>query len=282
MASPLRMLGFHRLTVRDLFPNGRCRNSLHLSDARIKAEIASYGIASIFSCGAKIACFARPALPAQEKRRPMNKSRISQLKSLMTVVSMALAAAVLLAPADASAVPYIIKLTQQGNNVVALGSGSFDLAGLTNDGSTTNGPIGMQPDISAIGTGATPATLDAYSGTITGPASFGSGGGALASSGNGDFVEIFADSSPGLSFWVPSGYVSGNALSSSATWDNATFASLGVTPGTYVWTWGTAVGQSFTLDVVKPAGVPEPAALGMFGFGTLLIGALVGLRRHVA
>ena len=71
-------------------------------------------------------------------------------------------------------------------------------------------------------------------------------------------------------------------MSSSATWDNATFASLGVTPGTYVWTWGTAVGQSFTLDVVKPAGVPEPAALGMFGFGTLLIGALVGLRRHVA
>jgi len=28
--------------------------------------------------------------------------------------------------------------------------------------------------------------------------------------------------------------------------------------------------------------VPEPAALGMFGFGVLLIGAFVGLRQPVA
>lgn len=211
----------------------------------------------------------------------MNRFLTSQLKPLVTLGSITLAAAVLLAPADASAIPYVIKLTQQGNNVVALGSGSFDLAGLTNEGPTTNGPIGMQPDIAAIGTGATPATLDAYSGTISGPASFGSGGGSLASSGSGDFVEIFADSSPGISFWVPSGYVSENALSSSATWDNATFASLGVTPGTYIWTWGTGADQRFTLDVVNATAVPEPAALGMFGFGVLLAGAFVGLRRRI-
>lgn len=29
------------------------------------------------------------------------------------------------------------------------------------------------------------------------------------------------------------------------------------------------------------AGVPEPAALGMFGFGVLLAGAFVGLRRRI-
>ena len=212
----------------------------------------------------------------------MNKFLTSQLKPLVTLAPIAFAAAVLLAPADASAVPYVVKLAQQGNNVVAVGSGSFDLAGLTNEGPTTNGPIGMQPDIAAIATGAIPATIDGYSGTITGPASFGSGGGTIASSGSGDFVEIFADSSPGIFFWVPSGYVSENALSSSATWDNATFASLGVTPGTYIWTWGTGADQSFTLDVVKPIGVPEPAALGMFGFGVLLIGAFIGLRRRIA
>jgi putative SOS response-associated peptidase YedK len=44
-----------------------------------------------------------------------------------------------------------------------------------------------------------------------------------------------------------SGYASDDALGTSTdTWDNATFASLGVTPGTYVWTWGTDADQSFT------------------------------------
>src|SRR5690348_249636 len=161
----------------------------------------------------------------------MNKLLASHLNPLVTLGSVAFVAAALLAPAAANASPYVIKLTQQGNNVVAIGSGSFDVTGLTNEGPTTSGPIGMQPDIAAIGTGSTPATIDSYSGTITGPASFGSGGGTDASSGSGDFVEIFADNAPGLFFWVPSGYISGNALSSSATWDNATFASLGVMPG---------------------------------------------------
>ena len=47
---------------------------------------------------------------------------------------------------------------------------------------------------------------------------------------------------------MPQGYISGAALSDSMTFNNATFASLGVTPGTYVWTWGTGLpNQNFTL-----------------------------------
>jgi len=49
---------------------------------------------------------------------------------------------------------------------------------------------------------------------------------------------------------VPVGYVSDTALSDSATYDSATFRSLGVTPGTYVWTWGDGgANQNFTLQV---------------------------------
>ena len=54
---------------------------------------------------------------------------------------------------------------------------------------------------------------------------------------------------------VPRGYVSGTFLSDSATYSGKTFATLGVTPGTYVWTWGTGANQNFTLKIL-PAILP--------------------------
>jgi hypothetical protein len=62
---------------------------------------------------------------------------------------------------------------------------------------------------------------------------------------------------------VPHGYVSGSSLSDSATYNNATFNSLGVTPGTYVWTWGTGPDQKFTLDAVAPAVPDTGSTLGL-------------------
>jgi hypothetical protein len=68
------------------------------------------------------------------------------------------------------------------------------------------------------------------------------------------------------SIYVPRNYVSGRPLMSTLTWDNATFASLGVTPGTYVWKWGSGANAgSFTLR----AAVPEPARLGLLVLGQL-------------
>ena len=49
---------------------------------------------------------------------------------------------------------------------------------------------------------------------------------------------------------VPRGYVSGTFLSNSATYSGKTLATLGVTPGTYVWTWGTGANQNFTLKIL--------------------------------
>jgi hypothetical protein len=119
---------------------------------------------------------------------------------------------------------------------------------------------------------------------FAGPTSFGSGSYTPATSASGDLIEFlgaYVSGFGGPNIWLPSGYVSGSELSSSATWDNATFASLGVTPGSFVWTWGNGADQRFTLDIVN-ATVPEPAALGVFGLGMLLIGAFVGLRRRTA
>jgi hypothetical protein len=61
-----------------------------------------------------------------------------------------------------------------------------------------------------------------------------------------------------------------------ATWDDASFSSLGVRPGTYVWTWGTGPSTGrFTLR----AGVPEPATLALMVLGLLGAG-FAGRKRQ--
>jgi len=66
------------------------------------------------------------------------------------------------------------------------------------------------------------------------------------------------------------GYESGSPLHSTSEYLGQTFATLGVTPGTYEWTWGTGPNQNFTIDIVAAA-VPEPSSVLLLG------GALVGL-----
>jgi VPDSG-CTERM motif len=78
---------------------------------------------------------------------------------------------------------------------------------------------------------------------------------------------------------VPTDYVSGTALSDTAAWLGKTFATLGVTPGTYVWTWGTGLpNQNFTL-IIGRAGVPDGGStVSLLGFGLL---GLAALRRKL-
>ena len=172
---------------------------------------------------------------------------------------------------------YTVTLEQVGSNVVATGSGPINLTGLTFLMSNTVNQIGINPILGVIVTGPTGSVnVDLYNG-FTGPASFGSGGGIFANTGNGDFVGI--QGVVGGRLFVPQGYVSGAALSDSMTFNNATFASLGVTPGTYVWTWGTGLeNQNFTL-VIGGAGVPDGGStVSLLGFGLL---GLATLRRKL-
>jgi hypothetical protein len=82
-------------------------------------------------------------------------------------------------------------------------------------------------------------------------------------SGSGDLVGIFMNSTFDQ-LYVPSGYVSGSALSGTSTYDNTTFSGLGVTPGTYEWMWGLGTNQNFTL-VIGGTSVPEPSAIALLG-----------------
>src|SRR5439155_23076415 len=147
----------------------------------------------------------------------------------------------------------------------------LDLTGLTLVVTYASLPAQIFPVLGQIVTGSGGAT-DGYEGSISGPTSFGGVFFTFASSGSGDSVGIFRDTSTLL---VPSGYVSGTALSDSATYNNATFASLGVTPGTYVWTWGAGANQNFKLQI-GPAGVPDGVStVSLLGFALLGFAALV-------
>lgn len=150
---------------------------------------------------------------------------------------------------------YIVTLQQLGPNVVATGSGTLDMTDLTllfsNDTSTV---ARMIPSFAQLIMGPTGGgSIDDYTG-YTGPTNFGSGFITDASSGSGDTVFMAGD--PGnLTLAVPAGYISGSALSSTDTYSGQTFATLGVTPGTYTWTWGTgADADSFTIRAVPDSG----------------------------
>jgi hypothetical protein len=83
-------------------------------------------------------------------------------------------------------------------------------------------------------------------GPIVGPANFGSGGQTLPGIDGGPAVGLIFDLAEIV---LPKGYTNNSTLTDSAIYGTATFASLGVTPGTYVWTWGTGANQSFTIQV---------------------------------
>ena len=88
---------------------------------------------------------------------------------------------------------YVVDLTEQGGNVVAIGSGAIDLTGLVIV-VNTSGMAFLNPSLGAIRTGPPPFTpIDGYGAVtgFTGPTNFGSGGDIVASSGSGDPVSFF-------------------------------------------------------------------------------------------
>jgi hypothetical protein len=136
---------------------------------------------------------------------------------------------------------YIVTLQEVGPNVVASGSGAIDLTGLAFFDQLPDIPSFVSAAFGVIDTGL-PANTFRYSGA-TGPTSFGSGNVFLANS-------------------------------------TASFAILGLTPGTYVWTWGTGLpNQNFTLQI-GGAGVPDSGSTVSL-LGCALLG-LAAFRRKLS
>jgi hypothetical protein len=183
----------------------------------------------------------------------------------------------MVAPANAA---YVITVTQSGGNVVVSGSGTLNLTALTVATTGSCGGGHMGPSTGQLEVGQfmnTPCTE--YN--ISGPASFGGGGYSVPNSGTGLMVGVFESE-----LVTDSSYVSGTQTSGTATWNSATFASLGLTPGTYVYTWGSGVNaDSLTVQIgTGPAPTPAPGSLTLIGIGVaaLLVWCWFARNRSVA
>ena len=169
---------------------------------------------------------------------------------------------------------FILTLSQVGNNVVVNGGGTLNTTALTlGNTNTALASPGIVPSAANIIAGAPGATFATYSG-ITGPANFGTGTGAGADTGTGSLVSVVG--SVGY-IRVPTGYVSGATLSDTATFNNATLATLGFTPGTYTYTWGAGTANADSFVVTSD--VPEPSTWTLLGLGAVT-GGLMAVRRR--
>jgi hypothetical protein len=167
-----------------------------------------------------------------------------------------------------------IDIFESGANVVAAGAGVFDITDLTFSAGSS-GSAAIAPSRGGVGIGS-PADSALY-GTLIGPSSLGSGRfPTFASSASGDmFGTGFSDERDLL---IPSDYVSGAALLGSAKFDDQTIASLGLDPGTYVYTWGNGDhADSLTIKIGGAGTVPELSTWAMMGLGFAALG-LTGYR----
>ena len=188
------------------------------------------------------------------------------MKTRASIRPFVLAAALLLlagAPQRMHAA-FTLTLQQVGPDVVLTGSGTVNLSALEFAGSNNGGQASIRPDNASVYGGPTSGvSVDEYvGGGFSGPSTFGAGPIKLATSGSGSTLGVLGAYSYLV---VPGGYVSGTAVTESATFANQTFATLGFTPGVYTYTWGSGL----DADSLTVTGVPEPA--------TWLAGALLVL-----
>jgi hypothetical protein len=203
--------------------------------------------------------------------------------------AMVIGSSLLVPPAQA----FTITMQEQGQDVVVGGSGvinPFDLivrdsgqsvAGtmVPKDGNFTFGQAPGNNDIDLFGDDPNGAPNLAK---LTGPTSFGAGGFVVSNDGNGDPVGIVHNTA-GVFLVLPHDFDRGAFLDVSNVFPHVVINALGVTPGTYKWTWGDLEDESLTL-IIGPNGaveaVPEPASLALLGTNLAALLGLVSVVRR--
>jgi hypothetical protein len=146
-----------------------------------------------------------------------------------------------------------------GPDVVWSGSGSFNLAALSLVGSNSLGSaFSALAGIWAIGP---TAPVQRYGGSsLTGfSTTFGNNLVVPTPISSGSTFGITVGGVSTRTVIVPSGYTSNTVISGTATYPGATIASMGLTPGTYRWAWGSGANSSSIVMTIEGSSVtPTP------------------------
>lgn len=175
-------------------------------------------------------------------------------------------------PATPAEATVTVNIMEVGPDVVATANGTLNLALMAFRG-TFSADDRIFPAAGVLDW-ADSGRLDVYLG-ISGPTRFGPGGPTLASTSLGSFLLDIPD------VGVPEDYVSGSPISATATYSGQTFASLGVTPGQYIY---YTPSDTVIINIGQAAGaVPEPSTwvMMLLGFAGIGFGMRSGsARKH--
>ncbi len=174
----------------------------------------------------------------------------------------AIAALAFINPAQAA---FVYTFTQVGSDVHLSGTGAIDFIDLGHFSSAFSHGVYTDPSHGIIASGPDGGWIFVYEG-VSGPASFGPGSSnILATHTTGDFLYIGA---VGHSIAFSSDYLLGNLMTNSAIYEGQSFASMGLTPGSYVYTWGSGEhADSLTVAVLVGDPIPEPGSVALAGIG---------------
>ena len=166
----------------------------------------------------------------------------------------------------------LITAVETGADVVFSYSGSIDLSGLgTPDDSGTSASGGIVPSTGIVTFASVGSAFDQWLDVVDLPA-FGGLGDFLAN-GTGDLFGITGPVNATI-LRIKDGYISNDPLAGSMTFVGQTFASLGITPGTYT---TNLPDDTITLIIGQ---VPLPATLLLLISGIAGVGAVRTWKRR--